>query len=180
MKVDILFFADRTDLDERREVLSNVHTVAVIIDFAVFAGRSLDAHTPRQQAHVGLKLFLRYIIPNVEHFSIEMPRGKLEHSQTTEMHDRQGEPLPTFINMNDDMQDIEDMPLDSGHDWKAWDWLLKALDPVKTTLTSLSLPRIWYSSTGIHGQINAESIGLHKSRDAVSAASCARVESEQH
>jgi len=168
MEVDILFFADRIDLIECREMLPNVHTVAVIINFAIFVGRNLDAHTPRQKAYIGLQLFLRYIVPNVKHFSIEMPRGKLEYAQTMEMYNRQGEPLPAFINMNDDMQDIEETPVDNGHERTAWDWLLRALLPVKTTLISLSVPRNWYSSTGfmvksmpsLSGFTNLETLSL--------------------
>jgi hypothetical protein len=168
MELDILFFADPTDFNELRAVLPNVHTVVVIINFAVFCGRILAYHTPRQRAHVGLKLFLHYIVPKVKHFCIEMPRAKLEYSQTAKTHDHHGGLLPAFIIMKDDMQDIEDMPLNSTHDLTAWDWLLKALDPVNTTLTSLTLTQNSYSSAGhmiksmpsLPGFMNLETLSL--------------------
>tara|TARA_R110002003_G_scaffold124_15_gene11322 strand:+ start:11652 stop:13286 length:1635 start_codon:yes stop_codon:yes gene_type:complete len=147
MEIDMFFFGDRLDWLTSPTILPNVKSVTAMINLPLLNGNKYAVCFPDLDPRIGLQIFLRDMVPNIEKFAALPPRGTFPHCPGHV--DKRGLPLPEGISLFQDVQDMDVNPMfDPSNDRGDWDWLLEPLQPVRQRLRSLVLPQNWHSATG--------------------------------
>lgn len=143
---DMLFFGNRIDFYDIYAYLPNVRSMTVILNVPLLRRVPLDLVMRYSHPMAGLYIFLSRMVPKLESFAIEPPKGTEPHY--IQQYDKWERKISAFC-MDKDPQDLECKPhprLFPGQDF--WTSLLFTLEPVQEQLLHLSLPANWYSSTG--------------------------------